>query len=109
MDAKTQDDWQPLHSAACWNNVDSAALLIENGADINARSKGEQTPLHLVCLQSQNSAALQLFLLNPDTDPTVINSSSDTPQMIARRSGMYHPIFEITEPCLNDIYGTVTD
>ncbi|XP_053980875.1 ankyrin repeat domain-containing protein 49-like [Hylaeus anthracinus] len=103
IDAKTMDEWQPLHSACCWNNVESAALLIANGANINAKSKGDQTPLHLVSASSHNSPALQLLLLHPDTNPRLINSSGDTAEQIARRTGKYYPMFEIIEDCLNII------
>ncbi|CAL7934619.1 unnamed protein product [Xylocopa violacea] len=103
IDAKTMDEWQPLHSACCWNNVECAAVLIANGADINAKSKGDQTPLHLVSASSHNSPALQLLLLHPDTNPRLINSSGDTAEQIARRTGKYYPMFEIIEDCLNVI------
>lgn len=103
IDAKTQDDWQPLHSACCWNNVDCAAILVQHGADVNAKSKGDQTPLHLVSASSHNSPCLQLLLLNPDMDPSVRNTSGDTAYDIAKRTGKYYPLFEITEPCLNQI------
>lgn len=103
MDAKTNDGWEPLHSACCWNNVDCAAVLIAHGADVNAKSKGNQTPLHLASASSRNSPALQLLLLHPDIEHDVINSSGDNAEGIARRSGKYYPLFEITEPCLNDI------
>ncbi|XP_046814274.1 ankyrin repeat domain-containing protein 49-like [Vespa crabro] len=103
IDTKTMDEWQPLHSACCWNNVECAAILIANGADVNAKSKGDQTPLHLVSASSHNSPALQLLLLNPDVDHLIINSSGDTPEQVARRTGKYYPMFEIIEPCLNEI------
>ena len=103
INAKTMDDWQPLHSACCWNNVECAAVLIANGADVNARSKGDQTPLHLVSASSHNSPALQLLLLHPDTKPLLVNSSGDTAEQIARRTGKYYPMFEIIEDCLNVI------
>ncbi|XP_076299534.1 ankyrin repeat domain-containing protein 49-like [Lasioglossum baleicum] len=103
INSKTMDDWQPLHSACCWNNVEAAAVLIANGADINAKSKGDQTPLHLVSASSHNSRSLQLLLLHPDTNPLVVNSSGDTPEQIARRTGKYYPMFEIVEDCLNVI------
>ncbi|KAL6268638.1 hypothetical protein P5V15_001772 [Pogonomyrmex californicus] len=103
IDAKTQDDWQPLHSACCWNNTECAEILITNGADINAKSKGDQTPLHLVSASSHNSPALQLLLLHADTNPRLINSSGDTADQIARRTTKYYPMYEIIEPCLNEI------
>ncbi|XP_076629365.1 ankyrin repeat domain-containing protein 49 [Colletes latitarsis] len=103
IDAKTMYDWQPLHCACFWNNIESAALLIANGADVNAISKGNQTPLHLVSASSHNSPTLQLLLLHPDTDTTIINYSGDTAKKIATRTGKYYPMFEIIEDCLNII------
>jgi len=103
IDAKTQDDWQPLHSACVWNNVDCAAVLVAQGADINAKSKGHQTPLHLVCASSRNAPCLQLLLLHPDTNPHIKNPSGDTAFDLAKRIGKYYPLFEIIEPCLNEI------
>lgn len=38
--ARTEDNWQPLHSACKWNNVDCAAILLAYGADINAVTVG---------------------------------------------------------------------
>lgn len=78
-------------------------MLISNGANINATSNGNQTPLHLASASSYNSPALQLLLLHPDTNTKIKNSGDDTAQMIATRSGKFYPIFEITEPCLNEI------
>ncbi|CAK9794829.1 Ankyrin repeat domain-containing protein 49 [Anthophora quadrimaculata] len=75
IDAKTNDEWQPLHSACCWNNVECAAVLLENGADINAKN----------------------------INPLLVNSSGDTAEQIAKRTGKYYPMFEIIEDCLNVI------
>ena len=101
--AKTLDGWQPLHSACMWNNVDCIAVLLAVNVDINARSNGNQTPLHLVCASSHNSPALQLLLLHPDIDPSIVNDSGDTPQQIATRTGKYYPLFECIEPCINHL------
>lgn len=92
-----------MHSACCWNNIECAEALIANGANINAKSKGDQTPLHLVSASSHNSRALQLLLLHPDINPYIVNSSGDTADQIARRTTKYYPMFEIIEPCLNEI------
>lgn len=35
--AQTKEQWQPLHSACKWENLEAAVKLIENGADLNAR------------------------------------------------------------------------
>jgi ankyrin repeat protein len=102
IDAKTQDEWQPLHSACYWNNVDCASILIQNGADINAKSTGDQTPLHLVSASSHNLSCLQLLLLHPDINPYSKNSSGDTAYDIAKRHGKYYCLFEMIEPCFNE-------
>ena len=103
IDAETHDGWQPLHSACCWNNVECAATLIAHGANVNARTKGNQTPLHLVSATSHNAACLQLLLFNPEIDPFVKNSSGDTAYDIAKRTGKHYPMFEIVEQCINVI------
>lgn len=38
--ARTADQWTPLHSACKWNNVECAEKLIEAGTDINAVTSG---------------------------------------------------------------------
>lgn len=40
ISARTDDGWQPLHSACKWNSADCAAKLLAYGADINALSNG---------------------------------------------------------------------
>lgn len=49
--ARTVDGWTPLHSAARWGQVEAVQLLLSNGADINATTSGQQTPLHLAAAQ----------------------------------------------------------
>ncbi|XP_066598176.1 ankyrin repeat domain-containing protein 49-like [Prorops nasuta] len=103
ISAKTNDGWQPLHSACYWNNIECISLLLSYGADINATSKGDQTPLHLVSANSHNSPALQLLLMHPEINANLKNASGDTAFDIAKRTGKYYPMFEIVEPCLNEI------
>lgn len=38
--AETEMGWQPLHSACKWNQANCALRLLQNGADINAKSEG---------------------------------------------------------------------
>ena len=41
------DYWHGFYIAALQNNTESLKNLIEKGADVNAKNKYEQTPLHL--------------------------------------------------------------
>lgn len=48
-DAVDEDGYTPLHRAAYSNNVDIAKILLQHGANVNARTEFEWTPLHSVC------------------------------------------------------------
>ncbi|XP_073968972.1 myosin phosphatase targeting subunit 75D isoform X6 [Rhodnius prolixus] len=43
-DVKDIDGWQPVHAAACWGHIEAVELLVQNGADLNARTKHDETP-----------------------------------------------------------------
>ena len=45
---------QPLHSAAANGNVESCRLLLEAGADPNARQQGEFTPMDAAIQQGDD-------------------------------------------------------
>ncbi|RCN24411.1 ankyrin repeat protein [Ancylostoma caninum] len=44
---RTKQGWTPLHSAANWGNYEIIGRLITHGVDVNARSSGSVTALHL--------------------------------------------------------------
>jgi len=43
-DSKDNDGWQPIHAAACWGHLEVVELLVQNGADLNAQTKNQETP-----------------------------------------------------------------
>ena len=44
---KNKWGYTPLHHAAEYNILEIAELLIENGADVNAKDEDGDTPLHV--------------------------------------------------------------
>ncbi len=61
MDARTEDQWTPLHCAARWNQVEAAQLLLQAGADPNATTQGGLTPLLLAANQVRRTAFAKGF------------------------------------------------
>ena len=47
VNAKTENEWTPLHEAARSGRKEIAELLIDKGADVNAKNRGGQTPFDL--------------------------------------------------------------
>lgn len=47
LSVKDRDDWQPLHCAVCWGQLAIVELLLENGADYEARTKNGESALDL--------------------------------------------------------------
>lgn len=44
IDVCDDDQWQPIHAAACWGHPDAIEMLVQAGADINAKTKNGETP-----------------------------------------------------------------
>lgn len=99
--AVTIDGWTPLHSACKWNNTRVASFLLQHDADINAQTKGLLTPLHLAAGNRDSRDTLELLLMNRYIKPELKNNSRETASDIARRTSIYHYLFEIAEGCTN--------
>ena len=95
--ATTEDGWTPLHSAAKWNCVFVAELLLLT-TPVNCVTRGGQTPLHLACLSATSRDVVELLLSQPDLDPTLKNSQGDTARDVAARAGNLAPLFDCVEP-----------
>lgn len=101
--ALTVDSWTPLHSACKWNNTKIASFLLQHGADINAQTNGLLTPLHLASGNRESKETLELLLMNRYLKPNLKNNLDETAYDIARRTDIYHYLFEIVENCTNSV------
>ncbi|NXL72760.1 ANR49 protein, partial [Leptocoma aspasia] len=101
--AQTVDGWTPLHSACKWNNTGVAAFLLQQGADINAQTNGLLTPLHIAAGNKNSRETLELLLMNRYVKPDLKNNLDETALDIARRTDIYHYLFEIVEDCINAV------
>jgi ankyrin repeat protein len=77
-----------------------AALVLQHDADINARSEGDQTPLHITASVSNCRDTLMTLFMNPKIDPEMKNNSKETAFEIAKRTGLSFPIFEMANSAL---------
>ncbi|EHB01924.1 Ankyrin repeat domain-containing protein 49 [Heterocephalus glaber] len=99
--AATVDGWTPLHSVCKWSNTTVASFLLQHDADINAQTKGLLTPLHLAAGNRDSKDTLEFLLMNPYIKLSLKNSLEETAFDIARRTSIYHYLFEIVEGCTN--------
>ena len=101
---RTNDGWTSLHSAANWGQTDTAAILLQHGADINAQTDGLLTPLHLAAGSNTNPEILQLLLMNEFIDVTLTNKVGETARNVAERSNRFHRLFEIADAGVNALH-----
>ena len=85
----SHDGWTPLHLAAFFGQRDLARLLLDRGADVNARSKSDQvardnTPLHAAAANSQVDVAT--LLVERGADVNARDGSGFTPLALAANS-----------------------
>jgi hypothetical protein len=67
----------PLHATAANGNLALLRVLLEKGADVNARQQSDFTPLHEAA-HANNPAMIQLFL-EFGADRTLVNEDGRTP------------------------------
>lgn len=66
---RNEIDNQPLHEACCEDRIQMVALLIDRGADVNARGDFGQTPLHFAVRNGdEESLELVTLLVNAGAD-----------------------------------------
>jgi len=76
----------PLHKVAIWGDVDAAAVLLANAADINALGEDDDTPLHRAIAGGHIEMAR--FLISRGADISRQNMYGSTPLDDAKDSGL---------------------
>jgi ankyrin repeat protein len=87
--AYSHDGWTALHLAAFFGHRDLARLLLDRGADVNARSRSDRfarqnTPLHAAAANSQ--AEVAALLVERGADVNARDGSGFTPLALAANS-----------------------
>ena len=75
--------WRPLHWAGAQGHAAVVALLLDAGADVDARSQNASTPLHLAAKHG-GTAALSA-LISGGADVGAADDARDTPLHVACR------------------------
>lgn len=77
----------PLHMAARRGNVNFAATLIRNGADVNARNEYGGTPLHSVAYKGKRYVKMAELLIENGANVNATDHRGETPIFISARYG----------------------
>jgi ankyrin len=85
VNVRSEDGSTALLWAAHWDSVDTAGLLIRDGADANAANAFRATPLSEAC--TNGSAVLVDLLLKAGANPNTRIATGETPIMTCARSG----------------------
>jgi ankyrin repeat protein len=75
----------PLHKVAIWGDLTAAAVLLENGADVNAAGEDDDTPLHRAI--AGGHPGMIRFLIAHGASPEIANRFGNTPVADAEGSG----------------------
>lgn len=84
-DALDKRSWTPLIHAAMGNQIEIAKLLIEAGANVNARTQDGSTPLMAAAVMGH--ASMTRILLDEGADPTLRNQNGADARVKAEEYG----------------------
>ncbi len=80
INAPDSNNWTPLHFAAQANCPEVVKLLIENGANIEAREVNGNTPLWVATMNSNQGAQAVEILINFGANPDEKNIHGISPR-----------------------------
>ena len=86
------EGWTSLHLAAQEGKLETVKLLIQHGAEIEARSNDRRTPMHLACLKGH--ADVVQYLIQQNASCNVTDASNWTP-LIEAANGGFLPLVKI--------------
>ncbi|VDN14144.1 unnamed protein product [Dibothriocephalus latus] len=94
--SKMQNNITPLHVAAKWGKADMVKLLIDRGANVNARTRDDLTPMH--CASRSGSIDIVQILLSAGADHTLKTRNGLSPIHMAAQ-GDYANIVKLLLRC----------
>lgn len=83
------DDWEntPLMAAAKEGQADLVLLLVERGANPNAKNKSQETVLHLAAGSKEHATEVVEVLLQAGADARALDWGGETPYQVAIAHG----------------------
>ena len=81
VNSRTPYNDQIIHIVSCNGDVDSLALLLENGANINSQGESGFTPLHYSVEQEKHD--LLAYLVKNGADTSLRNDDGQTAEELA--------------------------
>lgn len=94
--------WTPLHAIIAAGRVpmekrlEMIAFLLDKGANIDASTACDWTPLHLAVTVSNNKPVVK-FLLERGADPSRIDNEGETPLSLAKKRSLDTELFRLFE------------
>jgi ankyrin repeat protein len=86
-ESRGYNDWTPLHRAAISGCVEFVSLLLDSGADINARTTIDEHETPLMEAALAGKADVVRLLLDRGADSTLKNLGGRTAEQIAEKNG----------------------
>ena len=89
VNARDDNEWTALHSAAQSNSSEVARLLIEAGAEVDPADSFGNTPLSTAVFNYRGNGELIMLLREKNADPYLENHHGQSPLALARLIANY--------------------